>query len=324
MGEKCFSELLAVPEEGVSEDLPFDIWAARRFGPTLAGLFMIPYNEKLSARDLGEMEISWTSWSVPVPSAAELKAIVRGEKPPAFGYNAMFFYPDHGGIEILPRSLAHGQEDRLRTGECVTRIDAGGKVVTLQDGQEFTYSTLISTIPLPELLSNAHGLPDGLVRSAGSLRKSSVLGVCLGLDGPVLRSDHWIYFPEKSLPFYRMGFPSNFSRNVAPAGCGSIYAEAAWSDGQPPEPDSIAEAVLESMAAAGLIDRSVGIRARADLAIEYAYVFHDRYRAAHLGSILHSLREKDILSIGRYGAWEYSAMQDAVQWGLTAAREVLN
>jgi len=27
--------------------------------------------------------------------------------------------------------------------------------------------------------------------------------------------------------------------------------------------------------------------------------------------------------VGRYGAWEYSAMQDAVQWGLSAAGEVL-
>ena len=54
-----------------------------------------------------------------------------------------------------------------------------------------------------------------------------------------------------------------------------------------------------------------------------AYVFHDLYRARNLTAILESLRDRDILSIGRYGAWEYSAMQDAIEWGFDTAREVL-
>ena len=54
-----------------------------------------------------------------------------------------------------------------------------------------------------------------------------------------------------------------------------------------------------------------------------AYVFHDLYRAENLDPILAALGEEGIRSVGRYGAWEYSAMQDAIDWGLTAAREVL-
>ena len=323
LGDKCLEELLAVDEADIEEGLPFDSWAVKRFGPTLAGLFMIPYNEKLSAHDLGEMEISWTSWSVPVPTVEELKSIARGENPPAFGYNASFYYPARGGIDILPRGLMQGQEDRLCINTQVTKIDARRKMVTLGDGRELAYSALISTIPLPELLRISDGLPGRLTRMAGSLRNSSIIGVCLGLSGPILRPDHWIYFPEKSLPFYRMGFPTNFSDHVAPEGCGSVYAEAAWAAGDGPEPDGIAEAALESLAAFGIVDRSTEIWARIDFVMPCAYVFHDRFRATHLDSILQSLRAEDILSVGRYGAWEYSAMQDAVQWGFYAAREVL-
>ena len=36
---------------------------------------------------------------------------------------------------------------------------------------------------------------------------------------------HWLYFPDGDTPFYRVGFPSNFSDDVAPAGTGSMYVE---------------------------------------------------------------------------------------------------
>jgi len=320
---RCLNELLNAADQKLSEEMPFDEWAVKRFGKTLAGLFMLPYNSKLYLHPLEEMEISWTSWSIPVPTARELRAIARGETPLAYGYNTTFFYPEDEGIEILPRSLSQGQEDFIRTGERVVRVDTVGKKVTLENGEDLVFGDLISTIPLPDLLRITKGLPDTLTEAADRLRHSSVLGICIGLDGPVLTNDHWIYFPDSDLPFYRMGFPTNFSDQVAPAGCGSIYAEAAWSGGSCPEADEIADKVLETLVEAGLIDPSTGILARIDLAMPCAYVFHDLYRAKHLDSILESLGEKGIRSVGRYGAWEYSAMQDAVEWGLDAAREII-
>ena len=320
---QCLEELLAAADQEVSGEMFFDQWAVKRFGKTLADLFMIPYNAKLSVHPLKEMEISWTSWSVPVPTARELRAIARGEDPPAYGYNTTFFYPRDEGIEILPRSLARGQESCIRTGTRIDRVNALTRTVTLENGEELPYSSLISTMPLDRLLGITEGLNDSLTQAAGKLRYSSVLGICMGLDGPVLKPDHWIYFPDEELPFYRIGFPTNFSDRVAPEGCGSIYAEVAYSDGSCPEVEKVAGKVLETLFSTGLIDPSTGISSRIDLAMPCAYVFHDLYRANHLDSILESLGEKDILSVGRYGAWEYSAMQDAVEWGLSAVREVL-
>ena len=321
--ERCLEELLNAADEEVSEELSFDQWAVKRFGKTLAGLFMLPYNSKLYVHPLEEMEISWTSWSVPVPTARELRGIGQGEDPPAYGYNTTFFYPEDEGIEILPRSLVRGQESRIRTGTRVIHVNAVDRRVTLQNGEDLAFSSLISTIPLPDLLRITKGLPGALAEAAGRLRHSSVLGVCIGLDGPVLVPDHWIYFPDEGLPFYRMGFPTNFSDRLAPEGCSSIYAEVAWSNGSSPDAENVAEKVLETLVTTGLIDPSTGISARIDLAIPCAYVFHDMFRARNINPILESLGEKSIRSVGRYGAWEYSAMQDAVEWGLSTAREVL-
>ena len=320
---QCLKELLDAADEEVSGEMSFDNWAVKRFGRTLADLFMIPYNRKLNVHPLKEMEVSWTSWAVPVPTERELKAIARGEEPPDYGYNISFFYPREGGIEVLPRSLARGQESFIHTGAKVVSVDAARKRVTLDNGSDLAYGRLISTIPLPELLGITEGVPVDLTSSAGRLRYSSVLGICLGLDGPVLTKDHWIYFPDEDLPFYRVGFPTNFSDRAAPAGCGSVYAEVAHLPGSIPEAAGLAEKVMQTLVATGLVAPYTQISARIDLALPCAYVFHDRFRAKHLDSTLASLAERHIISVGRYGAWEYSAMQDAVQWGLSAAGEVL-
>jgi len=320
---KCLEELLAGSSQEVSAELFFDQWAEKRFGKTLARLFMIPYNTKLNVHPLEEMEISWTSWSVPVPTAAELRTIALGEDPPAYGYNATFCYPRNEGIEILPRTLARGQESFILNGTKVVRVDAPARTVALDNGEVLSYSSLISTMPLPGLLGIIDGLDGSMTRAAGNLKYSSVLGVCMGLDGPVHTRDHWVYFPDERLPFYRVGFPPNFSEKVAPPGCGSLYAEVAYRPGSSPNADRVADSVLKTLADTGIIDRSTGVAARVDLEMPSAYVFHDLYRANHLGPVLESLGEKGIRSVGRYGAWEYSAMQDAVQWGLNAAREVL-
>ncbi len=321
---QCLEELLEIGDREVPGGVSFDRWAELRFGRTLAELFMIPYNSKLSIHPLEEMETSWTSWSVPVPTVQDLEKVRQGGEFPSYGYNMTFFYPREGGIEILPRRLLRGQETSIRTGAGVVHVDAVKRRVTLKDGTELAFGDLISTIPLPELLRITEGLPSYLAEAAGRLRYSSVLGVCLGLDGPILRPDHWVYFPDRTLPFYRTGFPTNFSDQVAPEGCGSVYAEVAHVPGPVPDAQIICDTVLKTLKGTGLVDRGTQILAKVEMAMPYAYVFHDMYRARNLGTLLEALKTLGIRSVGRYGAWEYSSMQDAVDWGLRAAREVLD
>lgn len=324
LAKRCMDDLVDVSDSRVTPEMTFPEWARAQFGDTLAEIFMIPYNRKLYVHPLQDMEISWTSWSVPKPAMEEIERIAAGLEPPTFGYNATFFYPGRGGIEILPEVLCAGQEERIRTGSRVARVNVHRKTVTLDDGEVIQYGHLISTMPLPDFTRTCEGLSTEAVSAGDRFRHSSVLGICLGLDGPVLNDDHWIYFPDEKLPFYRIGFPSNFSGDAAPAGCSSLYTEVAYAPGSAPDADSAAEAAIRSLREYGLIERSTKAVARLDLNIPCAYVFHDRYRARHIDAVLAGLRAADVLSVGRYGAWEYSGMQDAINWGLDAAREIMS
>jgi protoporphyrinogen oxidase len=55
--------------------------------------------------------------------------------------------------------------------------------------------------------------------------------------------------------------------------------------------------------------------------IPYAYVIHDRHRRALLPELRAHLERHGIQSVGRYGGWEYSAMEDALWQGRQAAEQ---
>ena len=57
--------------------------------------------------------------------------------------------------------------------------------------------------------------------------------------------------------------------------------------------------------------------------IEHAYVIYDSWRDKNLNKILKKLREEDIFSIGRYGAWKYSTMEDAILDGKEIADKLI-
>ena len=54
--------------------------------------------------------------------------------------------------------------------------------------------------------------------------------------------------------------------------------------------------------------------------IEHAYVIYDHQYRAALDVIEPYLSEQRVISSGRYGAWNYSSMEDALLMGRDAAR----
>jgi protoporphyrinogen oxidase len=56
--------------------------------------------------------------------------------------------------------------------------------------------------------------------------------------------------------------------------------------------------------------------------IKYAYVLFDRHRAAAVPAILAELERRGIYSIGRYGRWEHTSMEDAMAQGKAVAERL--
>src|SRR3712207_8921066 len=78
------------------EEFIYQVW-----GAGIAKHFAIPYNRKIWAVPLTEMETSWLGGRVPLPDLGEMidRALKPVTKP--MGTNARFGYPLRGGIQAL-------------------------------------------------------------------------------------------------------------------------------------------------------------------------------------------------------------------------------
>ncbi len=311
----------------LSKDKPetapdFEAWCRRCFGDGISRHFMIPYNSKLYCRDLSRMSTEWVAWSVPRPSLAQVVRGALGIRVEGMGYNPTFLYPKEGGIDVLARGLA-GAARGVRLRSTVARVDLERRVVHFEDGRSSEWDHLITTLPLRSFIALADPLPEEAKRAAADLTSVTVCGFNYGIGRPDISRHDWLYVPEPEYPFYRIGFPSSFSRGVCPPGTSSAYVEVAVERGTPVDLDAMEPGVLAGMKRLGVLRDDDAILARDRVVIDPAYVVFDPHRAAWRDRLLDMLLERGVQSIGRYGAWTYSGMEDAILAGRQAAAVVM-
>jgi len=308
------------------KDRSFKQWILDNLGDGMAKHFMVPFNEKLWQVSLDELTSDWVSWLVPKP---ELKDVINGAlgiKDKAFGYNPSFLYPANDGIRVLPESFLSGIDQVERDCELI-EVDTKRRRALFHDrrrGESRTehYESLVSTIPVPELVRRCPDFPQRLKEAAAGLRWVSVYNVNLGVSREQVSDKHWIYFPESGYPFYRVGFPMNFSPSLGRSGCSSMYVEISHRPAEQRAPEQLIEQARSGLEQAGILrpDDDLVVADVKDL--RYAYVYFDRHRAKAIPAILAELERRGIHSIGRYGRWEHTSMEDAIGQGKRLAEQL--
>jgi protoporphyrinogen oxidase len=301
----------------------FEDWILSTLGTGIAKHFMFPYNTKLWTIPPKEMTTEWMGRFVPRPSLEEVvdgALVDRRDKP--FGYNAHFWYPVSGGIQVLPNALVP-EAGALELEREVTAIDYKKRRIELKDREPVEYETLISTMPLKSLVAMLRPTPDEIRGHGLKLRHKSVLSVNIGVEGRQLSEHNWVYFPGPETLFYRLGFPSNSSPNVTPKGASSVTAEVSYSDARPlGDRAAVIRQVRADLEKVGILRRGDRIGVEACFDIPCAYVLYDRERRRAVSAIHAFLSRHGIHSVGRYGGWEYSSMEDAIWSGKEVAERV--
>jgi protoporphyrinogen oxidase len=300
----------------------YEEWINRSVGRGFARTFLIPYSEKFWTVHPREMTFEWTNNRVPQPS---LWQVVRGafwNKHTAIGSNAEFRYPvDGAGYGSIAKALAAGNT-QVHLGHRAARIDTQHRTVHFENGSHVAYDTLVSTIPLPDLIKLCSQAPSAVIDAARQLKTNSIMVVNLGIGRAGVSDKHWVHFPEREFSFFRLSFPNNFSVNVAPAGTSSISAEVAYSDTAPIDKRSIVDRVIDDLKRAGILRRDESIVATATRDIKYAYCIYDKQRTESLRVIHQWLRQERIVPCGRYGLWTYFWSDEAILSGLKAGESL--
>lgn len=286
-------------------------WLERTFGAGICRHFMVPYNCKLYGVPLESLAAGFGARYIPQPVLETVLQGATGAGDEALGYNARFLYPVSGGIGALSEALHAACARPAELGRQARSLDLVDRVAVLDDGEEVGFERLVSTIPLPSLVALCAGVPAFVADAARRLRASAIVYYDVGVKGEA-EDFHWVYFPEPSLPFYRVGSYSAVEPSLAPPGHRSYYVEL----GSPAD-DS---AVLDGLRAVGLLRPQDEVVFMVSETISPAYVLYDHEYEQARKTVLDWLDSCGVRSVGRYGSWNYSSMEDALLEGKRAAR----
>ncbi len=280
-----------------------------KFGRTIAEMFLIPYNEKLYACDLNTLDVDAMGRFFPYADKEEIIANFKTSLNKS--YNASFVYPKGGAEEYVKSILTHVESSKINLNERLLGVDMENNIV-ITNKREIHYDNLISTIPFPELLSLCR------VEFDRSLYTSNqVLVFNLGFDAAGKGRNHWEYFADKDLVFYRVGYYNNIFGSDRL----SLYVEIGLPSDAAVDKDEYLKRVLADLKRVGIID-SHRLVSYSSVVMNPAYVHVTKHMEEDKAVKMEFLAQNHIYSIGRYGAWYYCSIEDNMKEAIDLANNL--
>ncbi|MGE5450774.1 MAG: FAD-dependent oxidoreductase [Acidobacteriota bacterium] len=312
-------------EKGEAPPANFLDFIHRTWGDGIARHFAIPYNRKLWAVPLEEMETSWLGGRVPLPNLEQMIEGALEPTPAPMGPNARFGYPLHGGFQALMDAFRPHLKCEVGLNTSVVHVSPRERTVRLDDGRTLEYTTLISTMPLPQLVAAcADEAPPDVLAAARGLRHVSVRCVNLGVARANVTDKHWIYYPEDSV-FHRIFVQGNASPHCNPPGGFGLTCEITYGPDKPLPCDgqALIDLVVADCKRVGILREDDTLITANQVDMPCAYVVYDHTRAANVQRIRDWLASANVILAGRYSEWEYYNSDHAFIAGRKAAEQAL-
>ncbi len=293
----CLHDLVFAPPEGADDS--FKAMLYTRFGRSIAEKFLIPYNEKLYATDLGTLDKNAMGRFFP---HANLQDIVRNMKVADNAtYNASFTYPQGGAIEYVNALASAVAPAAIALNERLIGVDLERKVARTSK-REISFDRLASSAPFNQLLALARVPHEPSVFSW-----NKVLVFNLGFDKKGRKDVHWVYFPDREISFYRIGFYDN----IFDGDRLSLYVEIGFAKDAHVDVALARERVLADLRKLGVITDHQLV-AEHSVVMDPAYVHITQRSLAEHARITGELKGRGVYPIGRYGGWTYCSIEDNI------------
>jgi len=287
----------------------FAQWITAIFGEGIAKHFMNPYNFKVWAHPLEMMDTQWQGDRVPAVDVARILENLLDERDDvSWGPNNKFKFPLLGTGMLYDR-MAEALAKPVQFHKEAVEVDLQNRRVTFADGTHTEYESLVTTIPLTELVKIIPDAPAAVRDAVDGLHYTEGIFVGIGVADPCPSSKCWMYFPEADSPFYRVTYLSNYSPKVTPGpGYFSLLAEVSASPYKVENTEDVVERTIAGMVSSKLLTPEQAeskIVSRQMVRVPYSYPVPTVSRDNALAVIQPWLMDHGVYSRGRFGAWRY-------------------
>jgi len=317
-----FVEERQAPEKPIKN---YADWLYASFGRTFAEDFPMQYTRKYHTTPAENMSTDWLGPRIYRPNLEEVLRGAISASAPHVHYITHFRYPSDGGFRCyLNKFVPMGS---IHLDHQVVSIHPKTRTVKFTNGAETVYDSLVSSVPLTDLLPMIEGAPQDVLDAAKRLACSTCVLVNIGVNRPDLSQAHMSYFYDEDVCFTRLGFPHMLSAKNAPEGAGSIQAEVYFSDKYKPfsgKAEDWIEPVIRDLRKCGVLKEEDQILSRKAMLLRYANIIFDLERADALKAVHAYLDELNIAYCGRYGDWGYMWTDESFISGEKAADRALS
>ena len=295
---ECLVELYFRPS-GDAPPRSFGDMLYRRLGRGITDKFLRPYNEKLYATDLDTLDVDAMGRFFPHADVADIIANMRPAARGAGSYNATFTYPAGGAVQYVRALLRDLPAGTVACDEPVVAIDRAARAVVTPQ-RRIRFGHVVSSAPLPTLARMCDIAHDPAVFTS-----NRVLVWNLGFDRKGQTGVHWMYFPDRSVCFYRVGWYDN----ILDGDRMSLYVEIGAPHGASFDPDALRARVLRDLERERIIDGH-RLVSHHHVVLDPAYCHITRASIAETARVCDELARGGVHSVGRYGRWTYCSIED--------------
>lgn len=339
---KCVNSFLEQSEHEINETPSnYHEWLVKSFGTEFTKIFASTYTKKYWTVDPKRMSIDWLGNRIFRPTKTDFLKGSRHKIKKQTHYFKTFRYPKFGGFEKFASILLKNINARLE--EEVYEIDLERKIVKTTAGKDYSYKTLINTLPLPLFLNLSLQTKDKLIEEKKLLECSKLFLINIEVPASRKRCDNWIYVYDNNLLSTRINFIESLSINNAPEGCSGIQVEV-YINGKDTlghKKSELGAIILDEMVEMNLIDSKIVPKCKFTIKeVSWANVIFTLDTKQSLENIWSELSKYDLkresydtnpitnwerekgkpffgslIMAGRYGQWKYFWTDDCILRG---------
>lgn len=317
---KEFVELQYTDNE--NDIINYEQWLKAQYGNYFSENFSMKYTEKYWTVPAKELETKWVGNRMYTPNLDEVLVGAMSAETPNTYYAQEMRYPTAGGYKRFLNKIAIECDINLNKEAILIDINKG--TVTFSDGSSKEYDRLISSLPLPEICKIIKNIPKDILEASKKLKYTSGALISLGFNREINMKNLWMYIYDEDIETSRIYSPSIKSSDNVPDGCSSLQGEMYFSEDKPLNYETLEgllELEIENYIKMGLFNKEdIVVK---DIRIEkYANIIfdHDIYKNRKI--VLDYLNKIGIISIGRFGEWEYFWSDQSLLSGKKGAEKI--